>query len=201
MRGARGIASPGRTRKTIVTYAFGGGSSGAGSSARGTRSANREVTTLIGVARSKFSTRDTRGVTTQDVTESQHGTICAASFEPWLPCSESGAHATCVIGAAAGDDGHAATLPTMMKCIIASRANAPSHRRDVMSSKLISRAAVQGARPAALADSAYALTIAACVFASVARSPSRSLFTAFPRMLNNPPLGRSSNFCRRTITR
>lgn len=184
-----------------MTYAFGGGNSGAGTSARGTRSANREVATLIGATRSKLSPRDTSGVTTQDVTASQHGTICAASFEPWFPCDASVAHATCVIGTAAADDGHAAALPTMMKCIIASRANAPSHRRDVMRSKIISRAAVQGARPAALADSAYAFTISARVFASVARSPSRSLFTAFPRMLNNPPLGRSSNFCRRTIIR
>ena len=128
--------SPPRSRDgSAVTYAFGGGSSGAGTSARGARSDGALATMTIGADDGEAIVRAPTGAATHEASAAQQGVSVARSVESPLECCDDGAQLACAeVAVRASPRGvlHAAAVPTMMKCAIASRASIPSGRRRVM---------------------------------------------------------------------
>ena len=73
-----------------MTYTFGGGSSGAGTSARGARSEMALATVTIGADTSKAIVRAATGAAAHEASAAQQGVSVVRSVESPLECCEDG---------------------------------------------------------------------------------------------------------------
>ena len=124
--------SPPRLRDgSTVTYALGGGSSGAGTSARGARSDAALATVTIGADTAEAIVRAATGAAAHEASAAQHGASVPRSVESPFECDDDGAQSECAgVSARTLPCGvlHGAAVPTMMKCTIATSASIPSGR-------------------------------------------------------------------------
>jgi len=93
--------------------------------------------------------RATRGAAAQEAIAAQHGSSVVRSGVLPFECDDDGAQPACsgeVAAALPWGAMHAAAVPTMMKCIIASSVSIPSERRMVMISKIAPIAAAGSRR-------------------------------------------------------
>ena len=120
-----------------ASYARGGGSSGAGDSARGARSARPLMIAVRGADTRMAMVRAASGATAHDANPAQHGSAAARSELPPFGCDDRGVQSECARKCAAAramtrGAAQADAVPTTMTCIIASSVSTPNERRAIM---------------------------------------------------------------------